>query len=162
VWWLPELGHGAHPIAFALGLLAAGTFGEWILELSGHDPFAVLRSLPVGWPSLWLSRMAWVAVFVASLIVLQAIAARPLMPSARSFFLTWLLLACLAIVALAVHYAQTLFPRVEMGQRLYALGLGLAVVGSLLIPLLGWIVLLTAVIHSALRLGRWSRIEDRP
>jgi hypothetical protein len=43
---------------------------------------------------------------------------------------------------------------------MYALSLGLSVAASLMIPLMGWFVLITGVIHSARRLGRWSRLED--
>jgi len=39
------------------------------------------------------------------------------------------------------------------------LTLSIAMAASLMIPLLGWILLLTAVIHSARRVPRWSRIE---
>jgi hypothetical protein len=161
-WFVPDLGRGAHALAFALGLIAAGAVGDWILALSGLDPFAVLRSLPVGWPAVWRARMRWAALAAAALLAVHAIAARPLAASPRAFFLVWLGLASLALTTLAVHYAQTVFPRAEQARRLYELSLGLAIVGSLLIPLLGWIVLLTAVIHSARRLPRWAALEDRP
>jgi len=59
-----------------------------------------------------------------------------------------------------VNYSVTLFPRADHAQRVYGLSLGIAVVGSLLIPLVGWIVLLTAILHSARRLPRWPRLEE--
>ena len=160
VWGLPSLGPATPPIAFGLALVASGSFGEWILVLGGEDPFAVLRGLPLRWRAVWGARLVWVAAFTAVLIVAHAAASRMLAPEARAFFLFWLAIASIAIGALAVNYSVTLFPRADQAQRIYGLSLGIAVVGSLLIPLLGWIVLLTAIVHSTLRLPRWPRLED--
>ena len=160
VWGIPALGPSAPPLAFGLALLASGSFGEWILSLGGEDPFAIARGLPLRWLEMWSPRMAWVVSFAAILLAAHGLAARALDPEALAFFLFWLGVASIAIGTLAVNYSVTLFPRADHAQRVYGLSLGIAVVGSLLIPLLGWIVLLTAIIHSARRLPRWPRLEE--
>ena len=98
--------------------------------------------------------------FAAALVLAHAASARPLAPEARLVFLVWTGGAALAIALLGANYGVTLFPRAEIAQRLYALSLGLAVAGSLMIPLMGWIVLLAGLIHSALRLPGWTRLEE--
>src|SRR5262249_19186255 len=77
-WRLPTLtgaGALADPrlaafLAFAGALLAAAAFAEWIVELCGSDPFAVVRSLPIGVGALWSARFASAlsaALFLAGL-----------------------------------------------------------------------------------------------
>ncbi|MEO5617399.1 MAG: hypothetical protein ABIS67_06480, partial [Candidatus Eisenbacteria bacterium] len=70
-------------------------------------------------------------------------------------------LASLAITMLGVNYGISLYPRAEQAQRVLALSLGLSMAASLMVPLMGWIVLLTAVLHSSRRVARWSRAEER-
>jgi len=159
-WALPAPPALAHLSAFALALGAAGTLGEWLIALSGEDPFMVLRGLPLGVGVIWGSRAAWAMAFAAALVLAHAASAGPLGPEARTVFLVWTGGAALAIALLGVNYGVTLFPRAEIAQRLYALSLLLAVAGSLMIPLMGWIVLLAALIHSALRLPGWARLEE--
>ena len=149
-----------HVSAFALALVAAATLGEWLIALSGEDPFMVLRGLPLGVGVIWGSRALWAMAFAAALVLAHAASARPLAPEARLVFLVWTGGAALAIALLGANYGVTLFPRAEIAQRLYALSLGLAVAGSLMIPLMGWIVLLAGLIHSALRLPGWTRLEE--
>lgn len=153
----PALRHFA---AFALTLLGAAAFAEALVVLSGSDPFATLRTLPLGVGSLWLARFAWAVVAVAVLSVGHAIAGRELSPHAMRVFLVWTGAATLGIAALGVNYGVTLFPRADAAQRLLGLSLGLAVAASVMIPLSGWIVLLSAILHSARRLPRWSRLEE--
>jgi len=135
-------------------------FGEWLVSLSGVDPFQALRSLPVGVAPLWTARFALAIAATALLLSMHAIAATQLTPHALRLFLGWVGGGTLAIAALAVNYGVTLFPRADIAQRLLGLSLGLAVAASLMIPLLGWIVLLSAVLHSARRLPHWSRLEE--
>jgi hypothetical protein len=146
--------------AFILALLGSAALGEWLVSLSGADPFQTLRSLPVGLGQVWFARAALALAATAGLLTLHAAAASGLTPHALRLFLVWVGGATLAIAALAVNYGVTLFPRADIAQRLLGLSLGLAVAASLMIPLLGWIVLLSAVLHSARRLSRWSRLEE--
>ena len=81
-------------------------------------------------------------------------------PDAHRLFLVWLGLATFCVGLLGANYGVTLFPRADVGGRMLLLSLGLAMAASLMIPLLGWVLLLTAVLHSLRRLPRWSRLED--
>jgi hypothetical protein len=147
-------------LAFGLALIAAAMLAEWLVALSGSDPFAALRGLPVGAADVWMARFAWALGAVAALLVAHAVAARSLSPGALQVHLVWTGVAALAIAALGVNYGVTLFPRADLASRLLALSLGVALAASLMIPLSGWVLLLAAVIHSARRLPRWSRLEE--
>ena len=163
VWRLPDVhagrAFGVLP-AFVLALGGSAVFGEWLVSLSGSDPFATIRTLPVGLRSLWGARFALAVLGTAVLLLGHALLARDISPHALRLFLGWIGLATLAIAALAVNYGVTLFPRADLAQRLLGLSLGLAVAGSLMIPLMGWLVLASAVVHSTRRLTRWSRLEE--
>ena len=163
VWRLPEPSATSRPLdyalAFLMALLCAAAFGEWLVRLAGSDPFAVLRSLPLGLRQVWGGRAALALAGTLVLTTAQAGTAH-LSPVALRVFLVWIGAATLAIAMLAVNYGVTLFPRSDVAQRLFGLSLGLAVIASLMIPLLGWLVLLSAVIHSARRLPGWARLEE--
>ena len=159
-WALPVPPAFARLLAFALALTAAATFGEWLIALSGEDPFTVARGLPASIPAIWWARAVWGVLISAALVAAHTLAARPLQPPALQLFLVWTGAAALLIMLLAVHYSITLFPRHHLAQRLYALSLGLALVVSWILPLMGWVALSAAILHSALRIPRWSRLEE--
>src|SRR5262249_27236895 len=145
--------------AFALALLAAAAIGEWLIALGGRGPFRALRTPALRPRMIWAAPMAPGALATLVLVGAHAVAARgPAAPIHVS--LVWLAFAALAITMLAVNLQITLFPQRKAAPRLFALALGLALVCSLMIPFLGWIVLLAAVLHSARRLPRWWRLED--
>lgn len=149
-----------HFAAFALALLAAAGAAHWLVLLSGSDPFAGLRVLPLGLGSVWGARFALGVLTTLLLVAGHALAARELTPLALRVFLAWTGAAAIAIAALAVNYGVTLFPRADVAERLLGLSLGLAMAASVMIPLSGWIVLLAGVLHSARRLPHWSRLEE--
>ena len=159
VWWLPLEIPVARLLAFALALLAAATFAEWLIALAGCDPFAVLRTLPVGVGAVWGARMATAAAGVALLLAGQAAGARALDPQPHALFLVWTGAATLAIATLGANYGVTTYPHHDQAQRLLGLSLGVAMAASIMIPLLGWVLLLTAVLHSLRRLPRWTALE---
>jgi len=161
-WQLPDMAarHVDYAAAFVLGLLGSAALGEWLVALSGSDPFAAVRVLPVRLADIWGARFASALLATLLLVAGHALAARELSPQALRVFLVWLAGATLMISALAVNYGVTLFPRADIAQRLLGLSLGLAVAASLMVPLLGWLVLLTAVLHSARRLPHWSHLEE--
>jgi hypothetical protein len=166
VWWLPGEPAGLAPIevrhfaAFVLAMLAAATLAEWLVALTGCDPFAVLRALPIGVLPVWWGRAAWAIAGALVLVAGHALAARELSAEAVRLFLAWIGCAVLGIAVLGVHYGLTLFPRAAVAQRLLGLTLALAVITSVMFPLAGWVVLLAALLHSARRLARWDRIEE--
>jgi hypothetical protein len=159
-WQLPGEPAFRHFVAFALSLLAAAGLAEWLVVLAGSDPFAVLRVLPVGVMTVWGGRVAWGVAGALCLVATQAIAARELSARALQLFLIWSGTATVAIAVLGVNYGVTLYPRVDVARRMLGLSLGLAMAASVMLPLSGWIILLTAVLHSARRLPRWARLEE--
>jgi hypothetical protein len=150
----------AYVAAFVLALLGSAALGEWLVALSGSDPFATVRTLPVGVATVWGARFAWAILATGLLLLIHALAAQGLPHGPRHLFLAWLGAATLAVATLGVNYGVTLFPRADLARRLLGLSLGLAVAASLMIPLLGWVVLLAAVLHSARHLPYWSRLEE--
>lgn len=161
VWWLPAAAAAdRHALAFALALMAAATWAEWIVTVSGSDPFAALRTLPLGAAAVWGARVAWALLGAAVLVVVQAAATRGLAPPALRFSLAWTGIAAFSIGALGVNYATTLFPRADVAGRQLTLTLVVAMAASFVLPLSGWVVLLTALLHSARRLPRWAWTEE--
>ena len=160
-WWLPVEPRLRHYVAFVLAILTSATCAEWLIALTGTDPFSVLRSLPIGVGAVWGARAGAALAAAVALVAAHAAAAGDLDPAARSVFLVWLGGAALAIGLLGVHYGVTLYPRADHAQRVLALTLSLAMAASIMIPLLGWLLLLTAVLHSARRIRGWERIEAR-
>lgn len=146
--------------AFGIALLAAAALADALAGLAGLDPFSILRSLPVGPRHLWTARALWVAAFAGGVAIAHALAARWLAPGALEVHLVWLGVATVAIGLLGVHYGLTLYPRGDAARRFLGLTLAIAMAASLMIPLLGWVVLLAAVIHSARRVPRWHEQED--
>jgi hypothetical protein len=161
-WTLPASPAVARLFAFVLALVGSAILGEWLIVLAGQDPFPIQRGLPLRVRSLWASRGVWVVGWSAALVLAHALLARPLETRALHLFLIWTGGASLVIGALAVNYGITLFPRSDVGMRVYHLALALAMAASLMIPMAGWVVLLAAVIHSLRRLPRWRRLEDSP
>jgi len=159
-WQLPGEPAFRHFVAFALSLLAAAGLAEWLIVLAGSDPFAALRVLPVGVMTVWGARAIWAVVGALGLVATQAIAARGLSAHALQLFLAWSGAATVAIGVLGINYGVTLFPRVDVASRMLGLSLVLAMVASIMLPLSGWIILLTAVLHSARRLPRWAWLEE--
>jgi hypothetical protein len=158
-WRTPLEPAAARVMAFGLALVAAYSWGEWLIALAGEDPFGILRALPVRLRDVWLSRAAWGALATIALAIGHAAAARALSPAALELFLIWSSAATVLLSVLAIHYGITLYPDERTAQRVYTLTLGIAVAASLMIPLMGWITLLAAVLHSSRRLHRWSRLD---
>jgi hypothetical protein len=159
VWRLPLESGAMHLLAFGLALASAAALAEWLVELSAADPFMVLRGLPLGVGALWTARVAWAVLGAALLVLLHALAAPALPPPALRVYMVWIGCAALGLGVLGAQYGITLFPRAHQAHQVLALTLGLALVASIAIPLLGWVLLLAALIHSARRLPRWSRSE---
>ena len=155
VWNAPALRAGA----FVIALLAAAACGEWLIVLGSRDPFSVLRALPVGPRALWQSRMAWGAGATLLLVAAHTLASDHA-SALLQVSLVWLGLSGVAIAALAINLQLTLYPQHKPALRLMGLALVLALVCSMMIPLLGWVVLLGSVIHTARRLPRWWQLEE--
>ena len=163
-WRLPLDPRLAGFLAFAAALLAAAATAEWIVELCGSDPFAVVRSLPVGVGSLWSARFASAVLAALLLAAAHAAVRSTLVPAVWTPALRLQVastgIAALLVCVLALNYGLTLFPRTDHALRMLAITLGLSIAASLMIPLMGWIVLLAGLIHSTRRLPRWATLEE--
>jgi hypothetical protein len=161
VWFVPGMAPPLErALAFSLALLAAGALADWLVTLSGSDPYAALRVLPLGVMPVWGARAASAAVALAGLLLAHGLAAHGVSPGGRAGMLAALGVATALVTMLGVNYGVTLFPRADIARRLLALSLGMAMAASWMLPLAGWVLLLTGVIHSARRLPRWARLEE--
>jgi hypothetical protein len=164
-WWFATMPGGLEPtlgrfVAFGLALVAAAALADSLIALAARDPAPVLKSLPLHAGDVWLSRFLLVLGFTAALTAGHAVAARWLPAGPLQVHLIWLAAATLAIGMLGVHYGMTMPP--GAAARVLTLTLTIATAASIMIPLLGWILLLAAVIHSARRVPRWSYLEEIP
>jgi hypothetical protein len=160
LWVAPvELGV-AHVVSFVLLLVAAGLWGMWLIAICGSDPAALVRALPVGLGDIWGARARWALIGALGLSALATVAVVRLPASVAVTEGTFMALAAGAVGGLAVNYGVSLFPRAVEAERLFALALAISLGASLMIPLLGWIVLLVALVHSSRRVARWSLPES--
>ena len=159
VWFAPWSPAMLRAIAFALALLASSTAAEWLIDTTALHPCAALRVLPVGAGAYWGAR-ALGALAAALLITLaQLPAARLMHPLALRVHLVWTGAAALAILLFGANLAVTLYPRADHARRVLTLSLVLAATASFILPLAGWVLLLTGFLHSARRLPAWTRGE---
>lgn len=160
-WKLPIAPLARASVALALALVAAAGVASWIVALVASDPFPVVRGLPLGVGVVWGARLAWAAFGALALAAGQALGAglSPAPSPPASFAGT--ALVTFAIGALGANYGVTLFPNADHAERILGISLLIAITASLMIPFLGWLLLLAALLHSALRLRRWAFREAR-
>ncbi|HEY2954663.1 MAG TPA: hypothetical protein VGK89_05395 [Candidatus Eisenbacteria bacterium] len=160
LWLLPSvvpiLPEVALALTYALTLVAAAGMAGWIVALVSADPFPVLRGLPVGVLVVWGARVLWAALGAVALGAGQALAGALAGGRAPHAYFSWTALVSLGIGVLGANYAVTLYPRAQHARRMLGLTLGMATGASLMIPFLGWSLLLAALLHSARRLPRWA------
>jgi hypothetical protein len=158
-WLLPGDPARARVLAVALAVLAGAALADGLLALAACDPFALLRGLPLPARTVWGARMSLAGGVVLALVTLHSAAAAATRAGSPGTALTVTAFAPLALGLLGANYSVTLFARPGFARRMLAFSLLLALIASLMIPLMGWFVLAGAILHSALRLGRWSRLE---
>jgi hypothetical protein len=158
-WWIPLAPHALATLALGLALLAAAGLASWIVALTSGDPFPVVKSLPLGVGVVWGARFAWAALGAVLLAAGQAVASSLAPPPAARAPVFATALATLAIGTLGANYAITLFPRAQTANRILGIALTVSIVASLMFPILGWILLFAALVHSARHLKRWARLE---
>ena len=161
LWALPLEPAAAATFSTVLLLAAAATLADWMIALSSGDPYPLLAALPLRARRVWTLRVAVVAAAAAVTALLLALVTQPLGSGARAQLAAALAFATLLIGMLGVTYGVTLFPRVEIAQRLVLLWLALALAASAMFALAGWIVLLGALAHALRRLrGRVTLAAD--
>ncbi|MBI5170317.1 MAG: hypothetical protein HZA61_12585 [Candidatus Eisenbacteria bacterium] len=146
-------------LAFAAFLPAATALGAWAITRTCGDPAAAMRPLPLSLADTWRARFVTLAAVLGAALVANALLAAGLPLGARfGIVLTWS--ACgLAVAALGLQYGLTLHPRALAAENLYFGWLGVTLMASWMIPLLGWIVLAAGLVHSGVRLRRWWTSE---
>lgn len=158
-WAAPAPPVGRRAMAFVGFALASGCLGSWSIVRATGDPESAMRPLPLGLASVWRARATTLALALLALAAANAIAAVGFPPAARlAQFATWFVPG-LAVALLALHVALTLGNRTSLAEGLYTGWLGIAMVASLMVPLLGWFVLAGGLVHATLRLPRWWRPE---
>lgn len=167
-WLLPAApGQGrAHAIdlrnlaTFFVTLASAALFAEWLVLLTGADPFATLRALPIGVRAVWTARVAWALGFTVLLLAGHTLLARGLAAGPLLLFLSWVAGGTLGLSILGVNLGLTLYPQTDAARRLLGLTLALMAIMSTVFYLMGWVVLLVAILHTARRLPRWQRATE--
>lgn len=156
---------GAEPLvrrtlAFALLLPAAASLGAWAIHRACAAPADFHRPLPISLRDAWLARAIPLAAIAFALAAANALAATGLPVAARLVIVpAWGLLA-FGVSVLGLHYGLTLVPRGDAAETLYASWLGVAMTASVMIPLLGWFVMIGGLVHSSRRLRRWWEPES--
>jgi hypothetical protein len=145
---------------FFVTLAGAATFAEWLVLLTGADPFSTLRALPLGVGDVWKARAAWALGFTILLLAGHVAFARGLAPGPLLLFLSWVAGATLGLALLGVNFGLSLFPHTDAARRLLGLTLALMAIVSTVLYLMGWVVLVAAVLHTARRLPRWQRATE--
>jgi len=158
-WAAPLAPEAVPTLALALALLAAAGGASWIVALAASDPFPLLRGLPIGVGVAWGARVVWATLGAITLAAGHALAAGFAQPPAPQAIFAGTGLAALAIGVLGANYAITLFPRADHAERVLGVALAVAMAASLMIPFLGWSLLLAALLHSARRLKHWAWLE---
>jgi hypothetical protein len=167
-WFLPAApGQGeTHAIdlrniaTFFVTLASAAIFAEWLVLLTGSDPFATLRALPLGVRAVWTARAVWALGFTVLLLAGHALMARGLSAGPLLLFLSWVAGATLGLSILGVNFGLSLYPHTEAARRLLGLTLILMAIVSTVLFLVGWVVLVAAIVHTARRLPRWQRATE--
>jgi hypothetical protein len=158
-WLAPAPPLTRRALAFAGFLPACAMLGAWAIVRTCAEAEVALRPLPLALRDAWRARAGAMAVIVCGSALLHALLAAGFGPAARAgLFVVWVVPGFVTAL-LGLHYALTLGRRATLAEGLYVAWLTVALVASLMIPLLGWGVLLAGVVHSSLRLSRWWRPE---
>lgn len=151
---------GAEPLlrraqAFACLLPASVALGAWALHRACAEPADLHRPLPLSLRDAWGARAFPVLGALLALAAANALVAAGLPAAARAALVPAWTIVGFAIAVLGLHYGLTLAPRADAAEAVYVAWLGTALTASVMLPLLGWVVVLGGLVHSALRLRRW-------
>ena len=145
--------------AFAAFAIACTGLGAWAAWRAAGDPPAAVRPLPLSLADAWRARAIPLFMLIGGVLAIQTVVAAPLPAMLRvGLVVTWLLPALL-ITLIGLHLGLSLPGTPVAAENLYYGWLGVGVVSSLAIPLLGWGVLIGAFVHATRRIERWYRPE---
>lgn len=151
---------GAEPMlrraqSFAGLAIAAAALGAWAVQRAADAPPNLHRPLPVALRHAWLARALPLAAVLLAVTVASAGASTGLPVAARLALVPAGWPVAFGIAALGLHYGLTLSPDAGAAEGVYTAWLGAALTASLMIPLLGWVVMLAGLAHTTARLRRW-------
>lgn len=152
-------GRDPRVVAFAAFLLGCTEWGAWAAWRASGDPASTLRALPFGLGDAWRARMVSAVVVVVGIAAAQLAATATTgngIPAAHA--LGWMVPG-LAIMALGLHLGLSLSGLPRAAENLHYGWLATAIVLNLVIPLLGWVLLVVALVQSTLRLRHWRSPE---
>jgi hypothetical protein len=145
--------------AFAALMVSCAELGAWAAWRAAGDPATALRPLPLSLSDAWRARAWPLLAVIAAVLVLHALLPQGVPAPARfGLALSWALPALL-LVLLGLHVGLSLGGRPGAAEGLYYGWLGAGIVGSLAVPLLGWAVVIAALVQATRRLGRWRMPE---
>ena len=145
--------------AFAALMVSCAELGAWAAWRAAGDPATALRPLPLSLSDAWRARAWPLLAVIAAVLVLHALLPQGVPAPARlGLALSWALPALL-LVLLGLHVGLSLGGRPGAAEGLYYGWLGAGIVGSLAVPLLGWAVVIAALVQATRRLGRWRTPE---
>ena len=145
--------------AFAFLLLSATALGGWAIHRACAAPADLHRPLPISLRDAWLARAIPLAAVAFTLAAANALAALALPATARLVMVPAWGLLVFGLSVLGLHYGLTLVPRGDAAETVYTSWLAAAITASVMIPLLGWFVLIGGLVHCSLRLRRWWEPE---
>jgi hypothetical protein len=145
--------------AFAALMVSCAELGAWAAWRAAGDPATALRPLPLSLSDAWRARAWPLLAVIAVVLALHALLPQGVPAPARfGLALSWTLPALL-LVLLGLHVGLSLGGRPGAAEGLYYGWLGAGIVGSLAVPLLGWAVVIAALVQATRRLGRWRTPE---
>ena len=158
-WASPAPALEARAQAFVLFMCGCALLGAWALAAAAGGPAPILRPLPLSLADAWRARALPLALLVVAALLAHGVLALPLAPAARAgVVLAWLGPALL-VSLLGLHYGLTVPGQARAIEPVYYGWLGVGVIASLMIPFVGWGVLLGGFAHATRRLPRWWRPE---
>ena len=147
----------ARAVAFGAFLVCVAQLGAWAAWRAASDPNTFWSSLPLSLRDRWRARASVLAVaIVGALVVVFATAgALPLVARVTLAFV-WGVPA-LVIALLGLHLGLASPEQPSVAENAYLGWLGVAVLASLTIPLLGWGMLAGALVFATRRMVRTAR-----
>lgn len=158
-WWSGAPAMLRRAQSFAMFLGASAALGAWTIARAGDLPASFHRPLPLSPLDAWRARASVLALSLVLLaLVITLVAAVRGAGGIAGIAALWPLPG-LAIALLGLHHGLTLPSRPSAAEGLYVGWLAVMLAASWMIPLLGWILLVAALLHSLRRLPRGTHPE---
>jgi hypothetical protein len=152
-WGASEEPLQARALAFAAFAIACTELGAWAAWRAAGDPAPAVRPLPISLADAWRARASALGMVIGGVL------APGLAPIARvGLALSWALPATI-LGLLGLHVGLSLPGRPRPAEGFYYGWLGVGLIGSMAIPLFGWLLLGAGLVQATRRLPRWRTPE---